>query len=205
MKCDTLCITFKRRPNSIKFYLQVDHGTMFRKAPNEYYRTAVKEYTVELGLTYYTTEGPVLHCHTDVSYNSQTNGDAQAGVLLSIGQHSAPIHVQAGHLKRKIPLGPCQAEYMGMTNGVKAVMWIRNVLSAIGYEQTQPTPLYQDNMSAKNLAESPTIQRRSRHIDMFEHANRQAVQDGIVRIIHQRTADQRADILTKPIDRKSVV
>ena len=87
MKCDTLCITFKRRPNSIKFYLQVDHGTMFRKAPNEYYRTAVKEYTVELGLTYYTTEGPVLHCHTDVSYNSQTNGDAQAGVLLSIGQH----------------------------------------------------------------------------------------------------------------------
>ena len=156
-------------------------------------------YTVELGLTYYTTEGPVLHCHTDVSYNSQTNGDAQAGVLLSIGQHSAPIHVQAGHLKRKIPLGPCQAEYMGMTNGVKAVMWIRNVLSAIGYEQTQPTPLYQDNMSAKNLAESPTIQRRSRHIDMFEHANRQAVQDGIVRIIHQRTADQRADILTKPM------
>ena len=47
------------------------------------------------------------------------------GSLLFIGQHSAPIHVQTGHLKKKIPLGPCQAEYMGMTKRVRAVMWIR--------------------------------------------------------------------------------
>ena len=91
------------------------------------------------------------------------------------------------------------AEYMGMTNGVKAITWFRNLLCAIGYPQLQPTPLYQDNMSAKHLAESPTIQRRSRHIEMFEHANRQAVQDGVIQIIHQPTADQRADILTKPM------
>ena len=44
-------------------------------------------YTTELGLTYYTIEGPILHCSTDVSYNSQSNGDAQAGVLLSIGRY----------------------------------------------------------------------------------------------------------------------
>ena len=156
-------------------------------------------YTTELGLTYYTIEGPILHCSTDVSYNSQSNGDAQAGVLLSIGRYSAPIYIQSGHLRRKIPLGPCQAEYMGMTNGVKAVMWFRNLLAAIGYPQQAPTPLYVDNMSAKHLAESPSIQRRSRHIEMFEHCNRQAVQDGVVQIIHERTANQRADILTKPM------
>ena len=156
-------------------------------------------YTTELGLTYYTTEGPVLHCSTDVSYNSQSNGDAQAGVLLSIGRYSAPVYIQSGHLRRKIPLGPCQAEYMGMANGVKAVMWFRNLLAAIGYPQQAPTPLYVDNMSAKHLAESPSIQRRSRHIEMFEHCNRQAVQDGVIKIIHERTANQRADILTKPM------
>ena len=54
-------------------------------------------------------------------------------------------------------------------------------------------------MSAKNLAESPTIQRRSRHIDLFEHANRQAVKNGVIKIIHQPAADQRAEILTKPM------
>ena len=54
-------------------------------------------------------------------------------------------------------------------------------------------------MSANNLAESPTIQHRSRHIDMFEHADCQAVQDGVIRIIHLRAADQRADILTEPM------
>ena len=156
-------------------------------------------YTTELGLTYYTTEGPVLHCSTDVSYNSQSNGDAQAGVLLSIGRYSAPVYIQSGHLRRKIPLGPCQAEYMGMANGVKAVMWFRNLLAAIGYPQQAPTPLYVDNMSAKPLAESPSIQRRSRHIEMFEHCNRQAVQDGVIKIIYERTANQRADILTKPM------
>ena len=54
-------------------------------------------------------------------------------------------------------------------------------------------------MSAKNLAESPTIQSRSRHIDLFEYANRQAVKNGVIKIIHQPTADQRADMLTKPM------
>ena len=34
---------------------------------------------------------------------------------------------------------------------------------------------------------------------MFEHTNRQAVRDGVVHIIHQSTADQRTDILTKPL------
>ena len=34
---------------------------------------------------------------------------------------------------------------------------------------------------------------------MFEHANRQAVQDGVIQIINQPTADQCADILTKPM------
>ena len=185
--------------------MAVNHLSSFNHSPtNGHWLKILRifrylHYTTELGLTYYTTEGPILHCSTDVSYNSQTNGDAQAGVILSIGKHSAPIYVQAGHLKRKVPLGPCQAEYMGMTNGVKAVMWFRNLLAAIGYPQTNPTPLYQDNMSAKNLAESPTIQRRSRHIEMFEHANRQAVSDGVIKIIHQPTADQRADILTKPM------
>lgn len=88
-------------------------------------------YTTELGLTSFTSEGSILHCLIDASYNSQTSGDAQAGVVLSIGKNSAPIFVQAGHLKRKIPLGPCQAEYMGMTNGVKAIMWFRNLLAAV--------------------------------------------------------------------------
>ena len=106
---------------------------------------------VSENITYFLKQANV-HCSTDVSYNSETNGDAQAGVILSIGKHSAPIYVQAGHLKRKVPLGPCQAEYMGMTNGVKAVMWFRNLLAAIGYPQINPSPLYQDNMSAKNLA-----------------------------------------------------
>ena len=64
---------------------------------------------------------------------------------------------------------------MGTTNGVKAIMWFRNLLAAIWYPQHQPTPLYFDIMSAKQLAESPSIQRRSRHIEMLEHANRQAV------------------------------
>ena len=34
---------------------------------------------------------------------------------------------------------------------------------------------------------------------MFEHSYRQAVSDGVIKIIHQPTANQRADILTKPM------
>ena len=51
----------------------------------------------------------------------------------------------------------------------------------------------------KTFAESPRIQRRSRHIETFEHSYRQAVSEGVIKIIHQPTANQRADILTKPM------
>ena len=34
---------------------------------------------------------------------------------------------------------------------------------------------------------------------MFEHSYRQAVSEGVIKIIHQPTANQRADILTKPM------
>ena len=118
----------------------------------------------------------------------------QAGVIITVGHHSAPIYVQEGHLGSKMPLGPCPAKYMGMT-----MTWFRALLSVIGYPQLHPTPLYQDNISAKHLAESPSNQRRCRHIEMFEHANGQAVHDSVIKIIHQPTVDQRADILTAPL------
>ena len=138
-------------------------------------------YTIELGLTYRTTDGPILHCSTDVA------SDVQAGLVLSIGRYSALIYVQAGRLRFKIPLGPCQAEYMEMTNVVKAITWFYALLSTIGYPQLHPTSISQDNMSVKHLTESPFIQRRSRRIDMIEDANRQAVQDGVTIIFHRPT------------------
>ena len=53
-----------------------------------------------------------------------------------------------------------------MANGVKAVMWFRNLLAAIGYPQQAPTPLYVDNMSAKHLAELYNLSRQF-HISFY--------------------------------------
>ena len=58
-------------------------------------------------------------------------------------------------------------------------------------------------MFAKHLADSQL--RRSRHIDMFEHASREAVQDGVIKIFHQTTADQCADISTKTMGRLQLI
>ena len=104
---------------------------------------------------------------------------------LSIRRHSAPIYVEAGHLKPKIPLGQRK----------------RNTCGSGTFLQSSDT-LYTNRSlsSAKSLAESPTIQRRPQHIQVLKHANRQAVQDGVIRIIHQLTSHQREDIATKAVD-----
>ena len=64
-------------------------------------------------------------------------------------------------------------------------------------------PIKEDNQGAINMANNRYSSRRTRHIDVKHHVVRDAVEEGIVRIVYVGTVDQHADILTKALDSRT--
>jgi hypothetical protein len=59
--------------------------------------------------------------------------------------------------------------------------------------------VFEDNMSAINLANSPTVTKNSKHIFQRHHYIRHLVKNNIAKIIHLPTDQMTADLLTKPM------
>ena len=64
---------------------------------------------------------------------------------------------------------------------------------------TQPMKLFIDNVSTINLAKNPILHGRSKHIETRFHFLRDQMNKGRVELVHVRSEDQIADILTKPL------
>ena len=63
-----------------------------------------------------------------------------------------------------------------------------------------PVTLFIDNKSAISLCKNPVLHDRSKHVDLRCHFIRDCV-EGTVAVEFIRTKEQKADILTKPLDR----
>jgi hypothetical protein len=151
-----------------------------------------------LGPTYYTTDGPILHGHCDASHGVHANGTSQGASFLSIGVDSAPF-VSHSDSQSCVALNSMESEYVTVTGVAKRAVSFRRFCSDIGFPQTQPTPIGIDNKPAINLAVAPAVTRKSRHIFLRHHYIRDLIRQGIVRLYHVPTDRQRADLLTKPL------
>lgn len=90
------------------------------------------------------------------------------------------------------------AEYVAMYHATKDIIWARLVLSELGFEEEQGTPLYVDNAAAKELVQNPKFHKRTKHIDIKYHFTREHQSRGTIVAHAIGTKDQLADILTKP-------
>ena len=61
-------------------------------------------------------------------------------------------------------------------------------------------PIYADNQGAKSVATETKFRVRTKHIAIPYHYQRQAIEDGTVKLIYVSTNDMAADGLTKPLN-----
>ena len=61
--------------------------------------------------------------------------------------------------------------------------------------------LFEDNMGAEELAKIPKNRPRTKHIAVKYHHFREAVRNGILKVVRVDTTNQLADIFTKPLAR----
>ena len=90
-----------------------------------------------------------------------------------------------------------EAEYMEASEAGKEILWVRSLLSELGYSQEEPSLLYEDNKACISFSKNATAHDRTKHIDIRAYALRDFVRNGDIRVVHIPTKHQLADMLTK--------
>ena len=75
-----------------------------------------------------------------------------------------------------VALSSTEAEYISLTLASQKAIWLRRLLSSIGFKQSTAMTLYEDNQGALGLSRNPINHARTKHIDIKYHFIREAVE-----------------------------
>lgn len=92
-----------------------------------------------------------------------------------------------------------EAEYRGMVHGICELLWLKILLSEIGYEPKEPMLLYCDNQAAREIENNPVQHDRTKHIEVDRHFIKEKLLMKIVDIPFVRSNSQLADMLTHAV------
>jgi hypothetical protein len=98
-----------------------------------------------------------------------------------------------------VALSSAEAEYIAQSHCGREVLWLRRLLTALGFPQTDPTIIYADNQAAIKLADGGQFHNRTKHIHTRFHFIRQLVEDRQIEYRYISTHLNLADIFTKAL------
>ena len=146
----------------------------------------------ELKLSLFTDADDVGRCNDRRSVS---------GVAVMLGNTAVSASSTTQH---GLTLSTSKAQYVAMSNGAKTVLAIKAVLDFVQpHLSGRVIDMNEDNKGAKALAENPQGSHRSNHIDVGFRFLRGLVRLGQVTVHSVASADQHADILTKPVGRET--
>ena len=92
---------------------------------------------------------------------------------------------------------PSEAEYQAMAATTCELVWLRQLLTYFGVQNSSPALLFCDNQAAVHIASNPTFNERTKHIEIDCHFVRDKVTDGSVKLLPIHSQHQLADVFTK--------
>ena len=184
----------------------VNNAAKFCENPRNIHWTAVKRIlrylkgTSDFGLIYQRQA-----CNTRLTgfCDADYGGDidtrrSRSGYLFKLG---ANLIAWSSQGQKCTAQSTTEAEYIATCMATKEAIWLRCLLSSIGYSQNAPTPLFGDNQSAIRLVKNPEYHKRTKHIDIQYHFIREKFEQLEIDISYIPTTQQLADIMTKALPR----
>jgi hypothetical protein len=144
------------------------------------------------GLTY-TRPTSRLQGHTDASW--ETAASTSGWVVQWQG---AALH-WGSRKQQSIALSTCEAEIIALSEGAKDMVYFRKLLSGIGAPEPGPSPLATDSQSARDVSYNPQHHDRMKHVQRRHFFIRDMVESFELEVPFVRTADNVADMFTKPM------
>jgi len=99
--------------------------------------------------------------------------------------------------QRSVTLSSSEAEYYALSEAVKEIRFIYQLLKEMGFEVVLPITVRVDNIGAIFMAENMQVSQRTKHIDTRLRFVNQYVDDGFIKIKFVGTNENDADLFTK--------
>jgi hypothetical protein len=180
--------------------------SQFNTNPHMEHMTAVKHLlrylnsTKDYGITYRANER-IFEGYSDADWAgcSMDRKSFTGYVFLLAG---SPIEWES-RKQQSVALSSMEAEYVSMSSAAKEVVYMRNLISEIGFPEIvkNPTMLHVDNLSAIQFLKNPVYHAKSKHIDIKVHHVREIYQSGQMEVLYINTNDMIADIMTKSLQK----
>ena len=192
----------------------------FQLNPKRAHESAVKRigryllYTMDQGIQFTPdfTQMDNLECFVDADFagdyakelhEDPNNCKSRTGCVIKFA--NCPI-TWFSRRQELITLSTTEAEYVALSTAAREVLPMRELFIELQQylKLGKLTPkirctMFEDNASCEQLAKSPKMNPRTKHIAIKYHHFRQAVKDGYLVIDRVGTKDQLADIFTKPV------
>ena len=155
-----------------------------------------------------------LDCYVDADFAgcfTQEMSHLKSSVLSRTGYiiylSGCPI-VCKSQMQSEIALSTTEAEYIALSQSLRDLIPLRSILTELGkimnFKIDTPithSTVFEDNNGALELAREPKYRPRTKHISIKYHHFREHVKEGKIKIEHVDTNEQRADIMTKPLEK----
>lgn len=139
-----------------------------------------------------------LTVYADASYASRNGSKSQSGYCVSLGANNAVFYAKS-QKQNIVTLSSTEAEYVALHHAATEVVYLRRLLASLGYEQKQPTIIWQDNQSTILWARGQRNHSRTKHLQVKYHYIEELIRDGLVELEYMPTTEMIADLLTKPL------
>ncbi len=95
-----------------------------------------------------------------------------------------------------------EAEYVAMSRSAQQMVWMQTWLDEVEIEYEMPGIIKGDSRGAITLAKNTKDHGKVKHIDIRHHYIRELVKSGSVLFEQVPSADNLADLFTKPLARE---
>ncbi|BBN69636.1 hypothetical protein Prudu_1069S000200 [Prunus dulcis] len=86
-----------------------------------------------------------------------------------------------------------------MAQGVCELLWIRRLLTELGFKLEKPMELHCENKSAIDIAHNPIQHDRTKYVEVDRHFIKGKIDNKISCLPFLKSEDQLADVLTKAV------
>jgi len=108
--------------------------------------------------------------------------------------------IWSSKLQSSTALSSTEAEYIALATCARITIWLRTLLSEMGFPQQSATSILEDNKSTINIAESVKSHPAVKHIDIRHHFIRDRVMNiKDIKLVKESTQNMVADLFTKQL------
>ena len=99
--------------------------------------------------------------------------------------------------QKSVSLSSAEAEYVAISEAVKEIRFVYQILESMEIEINLPIIVRVDNVGAIYMTENTTTSTRTKHVDTRYHFVKEFIDENFLKIVFVRSEDNDADIFTK--------